>query len=398
MSAIPSASAIQHVIENSSQSDEIEQLELDSIVKFIKSSDSTTVMKIVKSCLAEMEKELKSGTSKRTKNASKTKQGTPPQLRKNNAWVKFTLKYALANGWEAFSVKQVVKDKDSGSKTDVIVTMSASKLVDGAHVYEDSVTADCPTGRQIIHKEAMSLSKFWKENRQDIYDEFNAQYQESDDDSSADDEKSDESSSSSPVVKMTAAEREKELAAKRAQKEAEKEALKAQKAAEKEALKAQKEAEKDALKAQKAAEKDALKAQKAAEKDAKKSPKVPIKAVAVPKAPVKAAAVTPTPTPKPAEPATSSDTPKPAPKKLLSKLNAAAAAAPPFVPSIPKDDWKCPDDGNVYEWTFNGNKCYRTAKNYVWEQSEDGLGKWMGLFKPDTYTIDSSFPEPVFEE
>jgi hypothetical protein len=73
--------------------------------------------------------------------------------------VDFTLKHALENGWESFTVYQTKKDKDTGEKVEEEIEMPGSVLHDGAHVYEDSVDREDSRGPQLIHKDAMSLSK-----------------------------------------------------------------------------------------------------------------------------------------------------------------------------------------------------------------------------------------------
>ncbi len=381
--SIPVASPIQSSFEESN-----EQLDIETIIKFIKSSESSVVLKLMKACVAEMEKDIKSG-SKRTKNVVKTKQGTPHQLRKNNAWVKFTLKHALANGWEAFTAKQVSKDKETGEKTNLVVEMSNSMVHNNAHVYRDSVTLECPNGKQIIHKEAMSLSKFWKTNRDDIYQLFLSEYDESAEVDAGEDEKDDVDENESQVVHVTSVQLTNTKEALKKQKEEEKEALKKQKAAEKEALKKQKEEEKEALKRQKEEEKEALKKKKAEEKAAT-SPKSLVKAAST-VTPSKAATSVPTAPVKAVKAVTAAVAASPAPSKLLSKLNAAKAKE--------VEEWTCEDDGNVYPWTFNNKKYLRTFKNLVWEEDSNGeLGNWAGAYDPVTKTIDSTATEPVFED
>jgi hypothetical protein len=173
----------------------------------------------------------------------------PPQLKKPRAWVEYTLKDALENGWESFTVVQKKKDKETNTITEEQIEMPASILHNGAHIYKDSISEKTPEGKQLIHKEAMSLSKQRKESSHATYAEFEAQYV----DETTDDDKSVASSTSSKkiVVKKTAAEKEAEAAAKKAEKEAEKEAKKAEKEAEKAAKKAEKDAEKEAKKAEK---------------------------------------------------------------------------------------------------------------------------------------------------
>jgi hypothetical protein len=204
----------------------------------------------------------------------------PPQLKKPRAWVEFTLKHALENGWETFTVHQTHKDKATGDVTEEEIEMSASILHEGAHVYEDSVTDKTPNGRQLIHKEAMSLSKQRKETGHPTYAEFEAEYVDDSASEASSETASVTSSKKSTVVKMTAAEKAAANEEKKAAKEAEKEAKKAEKEKEKEEKKAAKEKEKEEKKAEKEAEKEAKKAEKA-EKAMGTKVKAPVPAAAV---------------------------------------------------------------------------------------------------------------------
>jgi hypothetical protein len=248
------------------------------------------LFKLIKAATNEAEKKSKTAgkvagdTTTRKKSGSMPKGAVPPQLKKPRAWVEFTLKHALENGWEAFTVLQKKKLRGEGGQDVSLeeqIEMPGSILHNGAYIYEDSVNEKTPEGRQIIHKEAMSLSKQRKESGHVTYAEFEAQYVDE-----TDDDKSVYSSTSSQkiVVKKTAAEKEAEAAAKKAEKEAEKAAAKAAKEAEKAAAKAAKEAEKVAAKEAKEAEAAAKKA----EKEAAKKPIVKKAAVAAePVTPIK---------------------------------------------------------------------------------------------------------------
>jgi membrane protein involved in colicin uptake len=245
---------------------------------------------------------------------------------------------------------------------------------DGAYIYEGSVTEKEPKGKQITLKHAMSLSKqYWSPKakngaHEDLYTQFEAEYvppvREEEDDKSVATE-----SSSKKIVRMTAAEKEAEKAAKEAAKEAEKAAKKAAKEAEKEAKKA-------AVAAAKEAEKEAKKAAKEAEKAAagkgKAATKAPVTAAAAKKAGSVASAAE-----------------KPA---------AAAAAAPKKAVAAKKDDWSCENDGMVHAWTYKGKKYARNYDNQVWEMEEDGsIGDWAGVYMPKSDKIDDSVPEPEIE-
>jgi Na+-translocating ferredoxin:NAD+ oxidoreductase RnfC subunit len=235
--------------------------------------------------------------------------------------------------------------------------MPGSILFNGAYVYEDSVTEKCPTGKQLIHKDAMSLSKQrWAPKTKtgthpELYEEFEASYVEEAIESDA---ASETSSSKTTVVRKTAAEKAAEAEAKKAAKEAEKAAKKAEKEAEKEAKKAEKEAEKAAKKAEKEAEKAAK---------GKGGSKVPAAAVKVEKAEVK-----------------------------------AVVKAKPSVKAA-KEEWSCPADGMVHPWAYKGKQYLRNSDNEVWARSGDGgCGDWQGIYLPAEDKIDDSVPEPEFED
>jgi hypothetical protein len=334
----------------------------------------TDLLKLIKSCVMEAEKKAKhlptaaKGAAKKT--GSMPKGAVPPQLKKPRAWVEFTLKHALENGWESFTIHQSHKDKDTGEKVEEEIEMPASVLHNGAYVYKDSVDETHPEGRQIIHKEAMSLSKQRKEANHPTYAEFEAQYVPE----VSEDEKSvatSTASSKKSIVKKTSAEKEAEKAAKRAEKEAAAAAKRAEKEEEKAAKKAEKEAEKAAAKAAKEAEKEAKKTEK---KPATKAV-VPAKAVAKP-----VAAATP-PAKKPA--ATEE---KPAP------------SAPKKKPATKAED-AIPDDGMVHPWTYNGKKYLRNAQGETWTVGADGgMGVWAGLYNAATDKLDTKAAEPTFDD
>lgn len=364
-----------------------EPVELDAVLATLKSLETADLFKVMKQALAAAEKRS-TGTSARGRAAAAAKKPgsmpkgvVPPQLRKPRAWVDFTLQHALENGWESFTVFQTKKNKVTGEKEEEEIEMPGSILHDGAHVYDGSVTEKCPTGKQIIHKDAMSLSKQrWapkdkKGTHEELYNEFLASYVE---EAVEVDDASETSSTKKTVVRKTAAEKAAEAEEKKAAKEAEKAAKKAEKEAEKEAKKAEKEREKAEKKAAKEAEKEAKKQ----EKEAAKKPSA--------KAPVPAAAVK----------ATLAAT-KAAPVK------AAAAAAPVKATAVKKapvaakkaEEWSCPADGMVHPWSYKGKKYLRNSDNEVWVQGADGgCGEWMGVYLPAEDSIDDSVPEPAFED
>ncbi len=367
---VPVASPVESVPAEDIEIVEEETLDMvsfETLKESLKGLEIHDILALIKFATVEAEKKAKAAGLKNSntkKKGSAPKGVSPPQLAKPRAWVEFAHKYALENGWESFVCTTKKKNKKTEEVTIEQIVMPASVLVDECWVYEGS------SGKQPIHKEAMSLSKTWwspKENtgtRPDIYQLFEAQYVPP---VVAESSSSETSNASSSVVRLlTAAEKEAEKEAKKAAKEAEKEAKKAAKEAEKEAKKA----EKDAEKAKKKAEKDATKPPK---KTVEKKPTGPIKASAV--ASTKKVETTPIPAPTP--------TPTPTPKPLQKK-------------SVKKDDWleTCPNDDNVYPWTFMGNNYFRNYSNEVWEDDDGSLGAWAGKFDFAAGKIDDSAPEP----
>jgi hypothetical protein len=351
---------------------------MEDVVSSLKSFEATELFKLIKAATTEAEKKSKTAAKSTTKATSAKKAGSmpkgavPPQLKKPRAWVEFTLKNALENGWESFTVLQKKKDKDTNTITEEQIEMPASILHNGAYIYADSVTEKTPDGRQIIHKEAMSLSKQRKESGHATYAEFEASYVDE-----TDDDKSDAGSTASKkiVVKKTAAEKEAEAAAKKAEKEAAKAAAKAAKDAEKAAAKEAKDAEKAAAKAAKDAEKAAAKAAK----DADKKPvvKAPVPAAAVKKT-TKAVEAAATPVKKAAD-------------------AAVAPGAPKKKPAAKVDD--IPNDGMVHPCTIKGKKYLRNFDGETWTVGADGgVGDWAGLYNAASNTLDASAPEPVFDD
>lgn len=346
---------------------------MEDVVSSLKNFEASELFKILKAAAAEAEKKSKTAAKAAPKATTAKKAGSmpkgaiPPQLKKPRAWVEFTLKSALENGWESFTILQKKKDKETNTITEEQIEMPGSMLHDGAHVYEDSINEKTPSGRQLIHKEAMSLSKQRKEAGHATYAEFEAQYV----DETSDDDKSVTSSTSSKkiVVKKTAAEKDAETAAKKAEKEAEKISKKAEKEAEKEAKKAEKEAEKAAAKAAKDAEKEASKT------DKKPAVKAPVPAAAVKKVAAKPAA----------EPITE----KPVTEKPVAIKKKTVA----------KPAEEIPNDGMVHPWTYKTKKYLRNSDGETWTVGADGgVGEWAGIYDAKTDKLDASAPEPAFED
>jgi hypothetical protein len=119
------------------------------------------ILSVMVACVASMKKSLKGSTGgkKERKKGSMPKGEVPPQLVKPRAWVEETLEDAKKNGWEAFQVRTEKKDKVTGEVTVSITEMPESELHNGTHIFKGSICEKTPNGKQLIHKDAMSLSK-----------------------------------------------------------------------------------------------------------------------------------------------------------------------------------------------------------------------------------------------
>jgi len=387
MSDFPTASSVESkaVIEAV-----IEAVDMETMILSLKSLDTADLFKIMKQALALAEKRS-SSTVPRTKAAASSKKAgsmpkgvVPPQLRRPRAWVDFTEKHALENGWESFTVFQSKKDKMTGEKVEEEIEMPCSEMYEGAHVYEGSITEKMPGGKQLIHKDAMSLSKQrWAPKdgsgtHEELYKEFLDGYVVE----AVDSDVASVASTKKVVVKMTAAEKATAIETKKAEKEAEK---------------AVKKAEKDAEKAEKKAEKDAEKAEKKAEKEAEKAEKKAVKKPTVPAAAVKK--IVPAAAKKivPAAAATAA-----APVEAVAKKAAVPVKSikNPLHPLPHKaEEWTCPSDGMVHPWAYKGKNYLRNSENETWLRGEDGgCGEWQGIYLVKENRIDDSVPEPEFED
>ena len=357
-----------------------------------KSLDASDLFKLIKECTKEAEKRMKSAekstsTKRVAKKAGSAPKGkTPHQLRKNNAWVAFTLKDAQENGWEGFVVNSTRKDKETGETISEEIEMPGSVLNGEFYVYEDSVTESTPGGRKIIHKEAMSLSKQRKESHPS-WDAFLASYEE---EPASETESVAKSTTSSKVtVRKTAAEKAAEKEEKdrlKALEKEQKEATRALKKAESEEKKRLAREEIDARKAERAAkkaEKEAEAAKAKAEKEAAKlSTTVKVKTAAVKAAPVKAAAA-----------------PKTVPVKAAAPVKAAGGAGAVAKRPAIVEEWVAPAEGDVKSWSYKGKVYFRNSEDEVWLKAADGgLGAWQGVYLVAEDRIDDSVPEPTFAE
>ena len=378
---LPVASAVE-----SKTAASADPVEMEAVLATLKTLETADLFKVLKQALAAAEKRstaaaprgARAGAAAAKKAGSMPKGVVPPQLRKPRAWVDFTLRHALENGWESFTVFQTKKDKETGEKIDEEIEMSESVLHEGAHVYDGSVTEKTPAGKQLIHKDAMSLSKQrWapkdkKGTHPELYAEFEASYVEEE----VDVPEAASVASSKVVVKMTSAEKTAAAEAKKEAKALETAAKKEAKALEAAAKKAEKEAEKEAKKAEREAEKAAKKAEKEAAK--KPSAKAPVPAAAVKKAAATAA---------------------PVKASAASAVKAPVKKAPVAAVVSKKEEWSCPADGMVHPWPYKGKQYLRNADGEVWLKGADGgCGEWQGVYLAAEGRIDDSVPEPVFED
>jgi hypothetical protein len=347
------------VVSESASVSASELMTISEIIAATKHLSAADLFKLLKQCTTEAEKRTKTEakvSTKRPKKEKKEKGAVPLQLRKNHAWVAFTLKHAQENGWEEFII----------TKKDEEILMPASTTNgDGSYVYEGTISDKTSNGKQINRSEAMSLAKVRKEAKHSSWDEFEAQYvpDETATEESSDDTKSTTSSKKS-VTRKTAAEKETEKAAK----EAEKAEKKAAKEKEKEEKKAQKEKEKEAEKAAKEVEKAAKKP------EPKASP-----------APKKAAG---------GAGAKASDSEAEVPAKAVKKVV--------LKPKVEDNNEKVPtvnDDGQAHLITWKGVSYYMMASGEAWAQNKDkSMGKWAGMFDATKNILDTTAEEPKFED
>ena len=366
-----------------------EPVEVEAVLATLKSLEAADLFKVMKQALAAAEKRSTAAAPRGARAAAAKKAGSmpkgvvPPQLRKPRAWVDFTLRHALENGWESFTVFQTKKDKETGEKIDEEIEMSESVLHDGAHVYDGSVTEKTPAGKQLIHKDAMSLSKQrWapkdkKGTHPELYAEFEAAYVEEE----VDVPEAASVASSKVVVKMTSAEKTAVAEAKKAEKAALAAAKKEEKALEAAVKKAEKAAEA-------AAKKEARELERAEKKAAKEAAKKPSA-----KAPVPAAAI------KKAAPAKVPAAASAAVAALAAPVKAPVKKAPVAAVAPKKEEWSCPADGMVHPWPYKGKQYLRNADGEVWLKGADGgCGEWQGVYLAAEGRIDDSVAEPLFED
>ena len=299
---------------------------IQNIQDSIKELSVEELLTIIAAATAEAKKKakivVKAPKEAKEKKGSMPKGQLPPQLHKPFAWVDFTLELANKNGWTVYTVK--------GQEA----PMEASVERDGAHVFPS-------TGKPMNRKQAMSLSKFYKENGDELYSNFEAQYVAPE-----------PKEASVEVAAVAAPQPKKEKAAPKPKK-----------------TEAEKEAEKEAKLAVKEAEKLAKLAAKEAEKAAKK--------VAPKKADEK-------PEEKKEEEVVGLEVPK---KKKKSSSEVV-------------DTWEPKTkDGKVYPRTIGGVVYMCNHINQLWVKDSDGsVGDWAGIYLPTENRIDSSAADPFGDD
>ena len=362
---------------------------IEEIIQEICGLPTDLLGRISKQAVDEMGRRAKTsakGKKAPKKTGSMPKGRVPDQLRKPREWVNHVKADAIANGWPSYTMHQARKNKETGEKEEEEIEMPASELnAEGVHVFEGSITEQAPKGRAFTHKDAMSLSAvYWKVKtqkgtRQDLYEEFDASYQEEDTVSEASD-------SEKVVVRMTAAEKETQKKEKAAAAAVEKERKKQEKLDEKERLKQEKAAASPAkgTPVKKVVKKAASAAASKAESKAESAAEIDADSISL--SPVAASA---------SSSSSSSEIPAATPVK---KTTAAKPAKPAAPKKAKKEEWTCADDGMVHSWENDGVKLLRNYAGQVWMDDEGQLGEWVGLWNKEKKFLDTDAPAPEFED
>ena len=384
MSAIASLAA-------SSTSMTEETRPIEEIVQEICGLPTDLLGRISKQAVDEMGRRAKMGTKSKKapkKTGSMPKGRVPDQLRKPREWVNHVKADAIANGWPSYTMHQARKNKETGEKEEEEIEMPGSELnAEGVHVFEGSITEKLPKGRAFTHKDAMSLSAvYWKVKtqkgtRQDLYEEFDASYPADDSVSEASD------SSEKVVVRMTAAEKEKQKEEKAAEKEREKERKKQEKLDEKERLKQEKATASGKQEAKSTPVKKVVKKSASAATSSATASAAEIDADSISLSPVAASAAA-------SSASSSSEIPAATPVKKTT-----AAKPKPMAPKkVKKEEWTCPNDNLVHSWEEDGVKYLRNYAGQVWMDDEGQLGEWAGQWNKEKKFLDTDAPAPEFED
>lgn len=184
MSALPTASVIPSATQETSMTMEqvlsnVKHFSLAELIRVQRhlSQIQRLISEETEKKFKVFQKETTKSSGKKVKKAGSMPKGIlPPQFRKPNAWKKFVLEHARANGWPEFTMNHTYKDKETGEKKSDILTMSASVENNGVYQF--------PEGRVFSEKDAMSLSKFYWDSKQsvgtqeELYRQFEATYSE----------------------------------------------------------------------------------------------------------------------------------------------------------------------------------------------------------------------------
>ena len=386
MSAIASLAA-------SSTSMTEETRPIEEIIQEICGLPTDLLGRISKQAVDEMGRRAKTsakGKKAPKKTGSMPKGRVPDQLRKPREWVNHVKADAIANGWPSYTMHQARKNKETGEKEEEEIEMPASEQnAEGVHVFEGSITEKLPKGRAFTHKDAMSLSAvYWKVKtqkgtRQDLYEEFDASYQEEDTVSEASD------SSEKVVVRMTAAEKETQKAEKAAAAAVEKERKKQEKLDEKERLKQEKANASGKQEAKSTHVKKVVKKSASAATSSATASAAEIDADSISLSPVAASA---------AAASSSSSSSSPIPAATPVKKTAAKPAKPAAPKKVKKEEWSCPNDTMVHQWEEDGVKYLRNYAGQVWMNDEGQMGEWAGQWNKEKKFLDTDAPAPVFED
>ena len=387
MSAIASLAA-------SSTSMTEETRPIEEIIQEICGLPTDLLGRISKQAVDEMGRRAKTsakGKKAPKKTGSMPKGVVPDQLRKPREWVNHVKADAIANGWPSYTMHQARKNKETGEKEEEEIEMPGSELnAEGVHVFEGSITEKLPKGRAFTHKDAMSLSAvYWKVKtqkgtRQDLYEEFDASYQEEDTVSEASD-------SEKVVVRMTAAEKETQKAEKAAAAAVEKERKKQEKLDEKERLKQEKANASGKQEAKSTPVKKVVKKSASATASATASA-AEINADSISLSPVAASAAASS------SASSSSEIPAATPVKTTAAKAAAKPAKPAAPKKVKKEEWSCPNDNLVHSWEEDGVKYLRNYAGQVWMDDEGQLGEWVGQWNKEKKFLDTDAPAPEFED
>lgn len=62
------------------------------------------------------------------------------------------------------------------------------------------------------------------------------------------------------------------------------------------------------------------------------------------------------------------------------------------------DRWSCPNDDMVHAWVYNGIKYLRNYHGEIWMDDDGECGDWVGKWDQQRKAIDTTAPEPEFQD